>query len=345
MHGRLEKNLVTIGLGADESPVTIPPYGLNILIAGLSGSGKSTVTAGIVERLINRGYQVCIIDPEGDYGTLPDVLTLGSPRHALIVNEVLAVLEDPKTNLSINLLGIPLLDRPEYFGHLFPGLHAMRMRTGRPHWIVLDEAHHMLPAEWAPLGKVLPQQLGETLLVTVHPESLPPMISSLVDVIIAVGQEPKNTLREFAGTTERKLSWPPGLSYQRNHAIVWFSRNGRPPFSLRMISARDERIRHRRKYAEGNMRNDSFYFRGAAGQHNLKAQNLVIFAQIAAGIDEETWLFHLRRGDYSRWFRDAVKDPYLADQTERIEQRQDLQPAETRDLIRSFIEARYTLPE
>ena len=112
-----------------------------------------------------------------------------------------------------------------------------------------------------------------------------------------------------------------------------------------MISARHERIRHRRKYAEGDMRNDSFYFHGPAGQHNLKAQNLVIFAQIAAGIDEKTWLFHLHRGDYSRWFRDAVKDAYLADQTERIEQRKDLQPAETRDLIRSFIEARYTLPE
>jgi hypothetical protein len=93
------------------------------------------------------------------------------------------------------------------------------------------------------------------------------------------------------------------------------------------------------------MRHNSFYFRGPDGRHNLKAQNLVIFAQTAEGIDEETWLFHLYRGDYSRWFRDAVKDAYLADQTERIEQRQDLQPGETRDLIRSFIEARYTLPE
>jgi len=71
----------------------------------------------------------------------------------------------------------------------------------------------------------------------------------------------------------------------------------------------------------------------------------VIFAQIAEGIDEETWLFHLYRGDYSRWFREAIKDPYLADHAERIEQRRDLRPAETRELMLSFIEARYTLPE
>ena len=80
-------------------------------------------------------------------------------------------------------------------------------------------------------------------------------------------------------------------------------------------------------------------------RHNLKAQNLAIFSQIAEGIDEETWLFHLHNGDYSTWFREAVKDPYLADQTERIEHRRDLRPAETRGLIVSLIEGRYTLPE
>lgn len=53
---------------------------------------------------------------------------------------------------------------------------------------------------------------------------------------------------------------------------------------------------------------------------------------------------HLRRGDYSRWFREAVKDGYLADQAERIEQRS-LPAGEFRNLIRNLIETRYTLPE
>jgi hypothetical protein len=48
----------------------------------------------------------------------------------------------------------------------------MRTRTGRPHWIVLDEAHHMLPGAWAHLGRALPHSLGETVLVTVHPDHL-----------------------------------------------------------------------------------------------------------------------------------------------------------------------------
>ena len=345
MHGRLEKNLVAIGIGPDGKAVAIPPYGLNILIAGPSGSGKSTLTAGIVERLIDRAYQVCIVDPEGDYGTLPQVLSLGSPRHAIPVNEALAVLEDPKLNLNLNLLGISLADRPQYFGHLFPSLQAMRTRTGRPHWIVLDEAHHMLPFDWGHVDKALPHRLGETVLVTVHPEHLAPLTLSLVDVVVLVGQSPEKTLKAFADALGLDLHWPDGLSYQRRHAVAWFPRSGKPPFSMRVTSSRVERIRHLRKYAEGNLRDRSFYFRGPEGRHNLKAQNLLIFAQIAEGIDEETWLFHLYNGGYSTWFREAVKDPYLADQTERIEHRRDLQPAETRGLIVSFIEGRYTLPE
>jgi hydroxymethylpyrimidine pyrophosphatase-like HAD family hydrolase len=345
MHGRMEKNRIAIGVGPDGRLVTVPPHGLNILIAGPSGSGKSTVTAGIVERLIERAYQVCLVDPEGDYGTLPEVLTLGSPRYAVTVNQALAVLEDPKMNLNLNLLGISLADRPEYFGHLFPSLQAMRTRTGRPHWIVLDEAHHMLPTDWGHVGKALPQRLGETVLVTVHPEHVAPLTLSLVDVVIMVGNSPRKTAKAFADAVGRTFIWPEGLSHQSGHAVVWFPRSGEAPFAMRIMSGRVERIRHLRKYAEGNMRNRSFYFRGPAGRHNLQAQNLVMFSQIADGIDEETWLFHLHRGDYSRWFREAVKDSYLADHAERIERRQDLRPAETRELMRNLIEGRYTLPE
>jgi hydroxymethylpyrimidine pyrophosphatase-like HAD family hydrolase len=344
MHGQLQRNLVAIGTGPEGNAVAIPPYGLNILIAGPSGSGKSTVTAGIVERLIDRDYQVCMIDPEGDYGTLSQVLSLGSPRHAIPVNEALAVLEDPKLNLNLNLLGIPLADRPQYFGHLFPSLQAMRTRTGRPHWIVLDEAHHMLPHNWGHVGKALPHRLGETILVTVHPDHVAHAILSMTDLVILVGESPEKRLNEFANALDLTFHWPDDLRYQRGHAVAWFPHSGKPPFSMRIMASRAERIRHLRKYAEGNMRDRSFYFRGPDGRLNLKAQNLVMFAQIAEGIDEETWSFHLQNGDYSTWFREAVKDPYLADQAERIEHRRDLQPAESRGLIVRFIEARYTLP-
>lgn len=345
LRGLIHKRLVPIGRRADGSLVTVAPYGPNILIAGPSGSGKSTVAAGIVERLMAQAYQLCIIDPEGDYGTLSEVLTLGHQLHAVSVNEVLAFLEDPRITLNVNLLGLPLADRPEFFGQLFPNLQAMRTRTGRPHWIVLDEAHHLIPSEWAHLDRTLPHSLGETVFVTVHPDHLAPLVLSLVDVIIAVGPEPRMTIQKFADGIGQALEWPSGLEYQDRKAVVWFRLQPEPPFSIDILPGRSDRIRHRRKYAEGNMRHRSFFFRGPGNRHNLKAHNLAMFSHLAGGIDEETWLFHLRRGEYSRWFRSAVKDGYLAAQVERIEQRQDLQPVETRKLIQSLIEGRYTLPE
>ena len=67
--------------------------------------------------------------------------------------------------------------------------------------------------------------------------------------------------------------------------------------------------RHARKYAEGDLGEDkSFYFREPHDALNLRAQNLSVFLQLAQGVDEQTWLHHLKNSDYSRWFRDAIKD-------------------------------------
>jgi len=70
----------------------------------------------------------------------------------------------------------------------------------------------------------------------------------------------------------------------------------------------------------------------------------VFFMQVADGVDDETWLHHLRNGDYSRWFRDAIKDAELAAEAERAQVHPGLSPAESRRLIKEAIERRYTMP-
>lgn len=343
--GKLSQHLVVLGTRSDGSPLHISPYGRSILIAGPSGSGKSTLTAGLIEQLVGKEYQVCIIDPEGDYGSLQDIVALGNQRSAPSVNEVLSILEDPKISLSINLLGIPLEDRPAFFAQLIPSLQALRARTGRPHWLVLDEAHHMLPETWGHTGSALPRHISETIFVTVHPSHLAPAIVSSVKLVLATGREPEHTLAEFATAAGRRLDWPQDMAYRGGRVVAWFLDDGSPPVSIEPYRGTAERIRHLRKYAEGNLRWHSFYFRGPAGRHNLRAQNLALFCQIAEGIDEETWTYHLRRGDYSRWFRDVIKDNRLAEEARRIERRADLSPQQARTLIRELINSRYTLPE
>lgn len=343
--GQLPQHLISLGARADGSAVRLPPYGHNMLVAGPSGCGKSTLTAGIIERLIEKNYQVCVVDPEGDYGTLRDVVALGNQWRAPSVVEVLSILEDPKVNVSINLLGIPLDDRPDFFMQLLPSLQVMRARTGRPHWLIVDEAHHMMSSTWGQASSVLPQQLHETILVTVHPDHVAPAVLAPLDIVVAIGHSPEETLQKFARATKQPLSWPEDLTYEPDHVVVWSLREGRPPFAMRAQAGRAERIRHHRKYAEGNLRWHSFYFRGPENLHNLKAQNLVVFCQLAQGIDEATWLFHLRRGDYSRWFRGAIKDGPLADEAELIERRLDLTPWQTRQMMTELVSIRYTLPD
>jgi hypothetical protein len=106
-----------------------------------------------------------------------------------------------------------------------------------------------------------------------------------------------------------------------------------------------DRQRHRRKYAEGELgEGESFYFRGPGGALNLRAQNLVLFVQLAEGVDDRTWTHHLRAGDYSRWLREQVKDDELADEVSNIERDKRLSPSESRSQIKEAIARRYTGP-
>ena len=106
-----------------------------------------------------------------------------------------------------------------------------------------------------------------------------------------------------------------------------------------------ERTRHSRKYSEGNLGRDrSFYFRGPDAKLNLKAHNLQLFVQIADGVDDATWQFHLGNHDYSRWLRHEVKDAELADDVHHVELATELPPADSRAQVRAAIEKRYTLP-
>jgi hypothetical protein len=59
-------------------------------------------------------------------------------------------------------------------------------------------------------------------------------------------------------------------------------------------------------------------------------------------VDDETWEYHLRRGDFSRWFREAIKDAGLAGEVQRIEQAPELSSRESRARLREQVEERYT---
>lgn len=323
----------------------IEPYGTNILLSGTSGSGKSTFATGFIERVSDNGYQYCVIDPEGDYENLGPVVC-GRPDQPPAIEQVIRLLEDPAENAVINLLGISLADRPAFFERLFAALLGLRARTGRPHWIVIDETHHMLPSTHGVADSLLAPGVTGLLCITVHPDHVARASMELIDIAIAIGKTPQETLNRFARTIGIT---PPNVAndpLQPDEAVAWRWRNDEPPRQLKRIPPRTERRRHHRKYAKGELAPDlSFYFRGPDGKLNLRAQNLQLFIQSAEGIDDDTWNFHLRRGDYSRWFKEVIKDEDLAAAAQEVEKMREASPKETRKLVRQQIEKRYSAPE
>jgi HAD superfamily hydrolase (TIGR01484 family) len=342
---RLIRHQILLGRTEYGEEFHLEPYGSRIAIAGPSGSGKSTTVSAIVERLIEKEYQVCIIDPEGDYDDSDQLVTLGGPEHPPVFSEILEVLNTRKHSLSINLLGVPLADRPSLFQTLLSRLQELRAQTGRPHWIIVDEAHHLFPADLDAASLTIPNELATFALITVHPDNVSQAILTSINGLIAIGPDPKKVIEQFNAGSGQSLSTSdlPPASQQPGKALAWIFPKMSKPTAVTLEPPRLELRRHRRKYAAGELGEDkSFYFRGVDGKLNLRAQNMNIFAQLAEGVDDETWVHHLRKADYSRWLRESVKDQAIADEVGVIEQDQQLGPAQSRSRVVDVIRKRYT---
>lgn len=340
----LRRHQIRIGR-TETGDVCIDPYASNVMVCGTSGSGKSTLTTGFLERLCKAGYQFAIVDPEGDYSSLDFAVVLGAHARVPLVSEAIHVLRAPSDNVVVNLLGVGVDHRPEFFTQLLPALSDLRARTGRPHWLVVDEAHHLLPSTWEPNDELKFRPHG-TLYVTVHPGAVAPGVIETINTVLAVGDHPDDAIRDFCATAhlDAPLLAVEHRKLPAGQALYW--RVGAPrAVVIHTEPPKIERKRHSRKYLEGNLGNSrSFYFHGPDRKLNLKAHNVLLFLHLGDGVDDETWSYHLRRGDYSRWFRSEVKDAELAEEIELIEHDLDLTPAASRAKIRRAVDKRYTLP-
>jgi hydroxymethylpyrimidine pyrophosphatase-like HAD family hydrolase/energy-coupling factor transporter ATP-binding protein EcfA2 len=340
-HGRVR---LTLGRRENGEPFTVPIQGARLLLCGRSGSGKSTLTAALLEQLTEAEYQYCLIDPEGDFQTSPGRVVMGDAEHRPDPAEVVKALGVTPANVVVNLLGVPLEERPAFAALLLKQVAHHQDVYGRPHWVVIDEAHHML----SPTAELKPPELHDessgTLLVTVHPSHLHPAELARIDTVVIVGTSPRETLDELG--VARGLDLPPldEPMLEPGQIVVWSREQPSELVKLLALESREERRRHRRKYAVGELGPDkSFYFRGPSGALNLRAHNLALFLQMADGVDPETWMYHLERNDYSTWLREAVKDAELAEEVRGIE-REPGAPEESRALVRKAIDSRYTLP-
>jgi HAD superfamily hydrolase (TIGR01484 family) len=341
----LRRHEILLGREKDGPELTLPSYGVSALVVGTSGGGKSTLTTGLIERLNAKRYGFCVIDPEGDYDVLEDAAVIGAPDRAPSVDECMQLLAKPDQNAVINLVGLEFSDRPVFFMTLFARIRDLRAKTGRPHWLIVDEVHHVLPADWKPAELNLPQELDGVLMISVGPSAVSATAVSLVETVIVIGEKPAEMLREFAETNGKPPPQSPLAKIPKGEALIWHKASTKPPRHFVIESSKTERRRHVRKYAEGALPEDrSFYFRGPDKKLNLRAPNLIVFTDLADGVDADTWLYHWRRGEVSNWLRRCIKDEDLTDQVQALEKQVPDDADASRKAVRELIERQYTLP-
>jgi hypothetical protein len=92
---------------------------------------------------------------------------------------------------------------------------------------------------------------------------------------------------------------------------------------------------------DGDLGSDSFFFEGPSGHFDFRAPSLLAFVQVAAKVSDETWVRHLRQGNYSRWFGEVLNDPVLATEAAAFESEGDMSAAESRAGVRAAIKRLY----
>ncbi len=333
---------VLVGRDRDGTEVYVEPQRGSVLIAGKSGTGKSTLATALTEHMAEKKFQFCIFDPEGDYGDLQHAVSNGNAKTPPVVDEILELLQKLEANVVVNTQALALADRPAFFAKLLPRVLTLRARTGRPQWILIDEAHHLISATRDDVGESLPETIPAAVFITVHPETMGVSALRTVEVVLAMGDSATQTLQQFCEAVEIEAPTRiPGL--EEDEVLFWARSTGKAPYPVKAAKPKQARDRHKRKYAEGELdKEHSFYFRGPDNKLSLRAQNLLLFVQLAEGVDERTWEHHRRARQYSAWFRKVIKDDELAREAEAVENDPGIDADESRTRIIEAVTRRYT---
>jgi hydroxymethylpyrimidine pyrophosphatase-like HAD family hydrolase len=354
---RLARHRVVLGRAEGNEQVGVAAHATNLLIVGPSGSGKSSLTGVLIERLVESGRTICVLDPEGDYGTLAElkgVLRLGgkAERELPSADELHQLLRHAGTSPVLDLSALSRAEKVDYATKMLATIAAARGAIGVPHWLIIDEAHHVLPADGSSAEELLRPGTEAVCMITLTANDLSrgvrPLFNALASTDLDAFGAAVDALRED-GAPVGRLGEQAGLGkggpLERREAVIgWVGPDEVRAVRFEVGRRRLEHRRHVRKYTEGELPPDrSFYFRGPRGELNLRAANLIRFRELAEGVDDATWAHHLGEGAYSAWIKEMIKDPELAEEVAAVEGTADLSPQESRRRVLESISRRYAV--
>ena len=344
---------IPLGWAAETSEVvTIPVRGVNVLIHGDPLSGKSWLVGALVERLVDRRYAVCVLDPEGDYrvlARLPGVLWV-EIRNPASVEAALGHFDlNPSASIVADLSGLPHQKKVEVIETALTVIRGLRLRLGLPHWVVLDEAHYSLHPEG-----VGPQagDVGERgfCLATYRARWLRGSVISAINVLLLA----RITRPEERAFLRRVLAKSPGGGADAISALSDLPRGrfvmiqpgaagARTALTFVAPPRETPHIRHSRKYVDSSVPPECrFIFHRPDGSCVATADNLRMFREAVRAVEERVLAHHAARRDFSRWVRDVISDLDLAAQLRKSEARWSRgEIADLRQTLEEVIASRY----
>ena len=183
----------------------------------------------------------------------------------------------------------------------------------------------------------------DTILATVVPNILSRRVLGKVRTVLALGSTASELVHAVALRLDLRCPTVPPVA--EGELVRWKPGSGEAAVRVRMSHCRQPHVRHRGKYALGDVGScRSFYFRGPDKAINRPANNLFTFIEVAAAVGDEVWMHHLRTGDYGAWFRHVIKDEPLAELTDGVASDLSLSADESRRAIAAGILDRYAGP-
>jgi hypothetical protein len=316
----------------------------NMGIFGSSGTGKSWVTGLLVEGMHSAGYQVLLIDPEGDHRelrSLPGMIALSGDQRTMPIPSLVAMLlEEASVSVVLDLCSYPVSQRKVYLGELLHILRPLKERKFRPHWIVMEEAQHFLPLlEDSILANLLPiLPMGGWAFVSYRPDLLAEKLrANLHDCLVTRIVEPESVaaLRQTLPDADMaSLMTTP-------HGYIWLC--GQGLVRLRAAGRRVRHIRHLYKYLDIPLPSyKRFAFRTEESYLGKEAASLYEFKAMLPRLPLESLVYHMKRGDFAAWVRGALSDGELANQLDKIARRESLRGEELRAALVQQVTDRYT---
>lgn len=358
---RPERRLV-LGYARDEAPVYLDPLMLvdsRLGIFGASSTGKSWLAGLVTEGLFKLGYQVCIIDPEGDYRSLAlstQSLLLGGPNSPLpSVADVVNFGEWHGISLVLDLSMYPIEDRKIFLAELLRALHGLRVRRGRPHWLLIDEIQSFCPVEDNEITPLLLEAMQEGMgcgIVSYRPSQVSPALLDRLDhwllTRISLPEEQQTlatSLAKYSGAEAiipQLQDLPLGQAYLCSNGFRPLTSRLESPVRFRTGPRTIPHIRHLQKYLRAPLPEyKRFYFCDEQQKRlGYSAASLWEFRDSLYNLPVASLQYHMEQGDFVLWLREVLHDDELARRMTKVSHRE-LKGEELRRALIEVVTNRY----